>query len=188
MRTIINQDWQQNTYLVNTKKGLVIIDPGYNSKKIIEMIGDEKPHQILLTHYHFDHVASVDVLCELYDIKAYIHSDDYEYLFSNELTNSFRLPSVNITKKNVVKFSKNISEDIIIHHLPGHSMGSTAFLINNKLFTGDVIFKSATGRVDLFGSSPEMMAESLQNMSSINQEITIYPGHGPTSILGHELR
>lgn len=53
---------QENCYIVYNKENeCVIIDPGYESQRIIDTIEKEKlkPLYILLTHGHIDHIGAV---------------------------------------------------------------------------------------------------------------------------------
>ena len=70
---------------------------------------------------------------------------------------------------------------------PGHTAESKTFYFkkNNIMFTGDFIFKSAIGRTDLGGSNKDMK-ESLEMIKSYDDQILIYPGHGPQTTLGEE--
>lgn len=71
---------------------------------------------------------------------------------------------------------------------PGHSKDSFTFYFPNEkvMFTGDFLFQGTIGRMDLSGGSEKEMKESLQLISKYDSDISIYPGHGPSSILGIE--
>lgn len=71
---------------------------------------------------------------------------------------------------------------------PGHSKDSLSFYFPKEkiMFTGDFLFQGTIGRMDLPGGSREEMLKSLQLISSYDNDIKIYPGHGPSSILGEE--
>ena len=53
------------------------------------------------------------------------------------------------------------------------------------MFTGDFIFNSSIGRTDLGGNDKDMI-ESLNSFKKYDDDIIIYPGHGPSTILGTE--
>ena len=53
------------------------------------------------------------------------------------------------------------------------------------MFTGDFIFNSGIGRTDLGGSITDMK-ESLEMIKKYPDKTIIYPGHGPSTILGNE--
>ena len=70
---------------------------------------------------------------------------------------------------------------------PGHTNESVCYYFkkNNTMFTGDFIFKQSIGRTDLGGSDTDMK-NSLDMISNYPDNIIIYPGHGPKTILGNE--
>jgi hydroxyacylglutathione hydrolase len=54
------------------------------------------------------------------------------------------------------------------------------------IFTGDVVFAGAIGRVDLPGGDAQAMQDSLRLFADL-PDVPIYPGHGPASHVGREL-
>ena len=70
---------------------------------------------------------------------------------------------------------------------PGHTSESQTFYFKkiNTMFTGDFIFYRSIGRTDLGGNNKDMIT-SLENFKKYDDNITIYPGHGPSTILGEE--
>jgi hydroxyacylglutathione hydrolase len=85
-------------------------------------------------------------------------------------------------------------------HTPGHTLESTCYLLHdeegvaNCIFTGDTLFVGDVGRPDLFSgnlSKEELAAkmyDSLQNkIKPLNDNIIVYPAHGPGSSCGKNL-
>lgn len=70
---------------------------------------------------------------------------------------------------------------------PGHTFDSKTFYFskNNTMFTGDFIFYRSIGRTDLGGNDKDMKL-SLERFKSYPNDTIIYPGHGPSTILGEE--
>lgn len=72
-------------------------------------------------------------------------------------------------------------------HTPGHTPGSISLVIDNYLFTGDTLFAGSIGRTDLPGGSFQQIINSLKlKLATLNDELEVYPGHGPKSTLGYE--
>lgn len=67
--------------------------------------------------------------------------------------------------------------DITLIHTPGHTPGSQCFLCANRLVTGDTLFLSGCGRVDLPGGDGRKLQESLETLASLPQATIVYPGH-----------
>lgn len=81
--------------------------------------------------------------------------------------------------------SKNFKFEII--PTPGHTSDSKTFYFKgeNIMFTGDFIFNHTIGRTDL-GGNDEDMKHSLKEFKQYDDNIIIYPGHGPSTILKNE--
>jgi len=67
-------------------------------------------------------------------------------------------------------------------HTPGHTPGSQCFLVeeaaqSGHLVAGDTLFLNGCGRVDLPGSNPREMYESLETLKQLPDDTTLYPGH-----------
>lgn len=71
---------------------------------------------------------------------------------------------------------------------PGHTWGSVCILIEDCLFTGDTLLNGKIGRIDLPGGDEQALRESLKTISKLPKHISIYPGHGTSSTIGHELK
>lgn len=71
---------------------------------------------------------------------------------------------------------------------PGHTEDSKTFYFPEEkiMFTGDFLFQNSIGRMDLPTGSEEDMLNSLINIAKYNEDIIIYPGHGPSSTLKAE--
>lgn len=70
---------------------------------------------------------------------------------------------------------------------PGHTFDSKTFYFKdeNIMFDGDFIFKDGIGRTDLGGSDKDMQ-NSLKMISEYDENIILYPGHGPSTTLKEE--
>jgi glyoxylase-like metal-dependent hydrolase (beta-lactamase superfamily II) len=63
-------------------------------------------------------------------------------------------------------------------HTPGHTPGSQSILVNDvSLFSGDTLFIGTCGRLDLPGSSIDLMWESLSKLKLLPDSTAVYPGH-----------
>ncbi len=74
IETIITGDLGVNTYLFNFEENrAVIIDPGADATKIIDLIESKqlKIEAIILTHGHFDHIGAVDEIKNRFNAPIY---------------------------------------------------------------------------------------------------------------------
>ena len=56
------------------------------------------------------------------------------------------------------------------------------------LFAGDTVFFESVGRTDLYGGSFSQLKQSLTVLNELPYDMIIYPGHGETTTVGHELQ
>jgi len=157
-----------NCYILIKDEKCLIIDPGENVDLIVERIKSQNltPLAILLTHTHFDHIGAVEELKNIYGIKEYGHAN----LFEEQVC----FPPF--------KFR--------VVYTPGHSSDSVSYYFEDygAMFTGDFLFKEDIGRVDLPTSSYDDMIRSIEKNKNYDEDINIYPGHGPSSSLQHEFK
>ena len=171
----------------NTKE-CGIIDPGGDADRLISQIDglNAKPKFILLTHGHMDHVGAVEELSEKYNIPFYISKADEEYMMNKDMMFG-----------NLKKASGYLKEgdaldlgDEIIHVLetPGHTEGGLSFLLNDDIvFTGDTLFRGSVGRTDFAGGDMGTLIKSIkEKLLPLDDEVTVYPGHGNMSTIGFE--
>jgi len=73
-------------------------------------------------------------------------------------------------------------------HTPGHTKGSCCFICENEkvMFSGDTLFTGGIDRYDFYGGNYNALMESLQKLKSLNENYTIYPGHGDNTTLNDE--
>ena len=80
------------------------------------------------------------------------------------------------------------SVTLVARHAPGHTEGSTLYLVGDVAFTGDVLFAGTVGRTDLPGGDQQVMARTLREVvARLDPSVQVVPGHGPTSVLADEL-
>lgn len=184
---------ETNCYFISEGSSLLIIDPASSSRRLIEKINnsyDGRVTAILLTHGHFDHIGAVDALVRTYGCPVYGCRDD-ERLFTDEKVNS--MAGMSATVKSEITW---LEDDIItlggievkVYYTPGHSPGSVMFEIGGMLFSGDTIFYEGIGRTDLYGGSFSQLKQSAEILNRLPYDMIIYPGHGPETTVGHELR
>ena len=155
-----------NCYVLNNNKNCIIIDPGDNEKLIDNYINlnNFKVIAILITHYHFDHIGSLDYFKNKYNVKIF----DYN----------------KIGKHTLGSFNFEVIETF------GHTIDSVSFYFEKEkaMFTGDFLFKNNIGRYDFEESSVEEMQKSIKLIKKYNEEINIFPGHGEITRLKEEFK
>ncbi len=153
----------ENCYIVSNNDKCLVIDPGDDSNRIIESIGNKKVLGILITHHHFDHVGAVDDIKNKYNVSVY---------------------DINNLKEGINKIDEFTFKVI---YNPGHTDDSISFYFEeeNVMFVGDFVFRDSIGRCDLGGSIP-LMKQSINKLKEYDKDIVLYPGHGESTKLNYE--
>ncbi len=180
-----------NCYVVSSQqtKDAIIIDPGIDlileADQIFDYIAEAelKVKMIVNTHGHSDHINGDAIFQEKYDVPICIHRLDAASLAVLENMN---FPSsILLDDGSLVNFGNS---SLKVMHTPGHTPGSICLLGTKLVFTGDTLFAGGIGRTDFPGGSYSEMQLSLQKLQGLPDNYLIYPGHGPTSIIGEEKR
>lgn len=194
--------WQENTYILSDEtKECVIIDPGcltVEEREAVSRFIEDKGYQpvrLLQTHMHLDHVFGSKYIADKYNLKLEAHKDDefwgeqtvdYAANFGMELDSNPPAIGNYLTEGDKVTFGHS-SLDVI--HVPGHSPGGIVFYsCEDKIaIVGDVLFRESIGRADLPGGDFETLVSNIKNkLMTLDEDVKIYPGHGPSSTIGHE--
>jgi glyoxylase-like metal-dependent hydrolase (beta-lactamase superfamily II) len=189
-----------NCYLVHDESNAIIIDVGGDPAPLIDFLENKKlrPKLILATHGHFDHILGISALKKKYSIPFMVHHKELELIknFKEIVRNFVSMYNLSIgisdieTPKPDDTFEDghiitigNISLKVL--ETPGHTLGSSCFLSDNALFSGDTLFMGSIGRTD-YGGDEELMKMSLKKLRELPDDLIVYPGHGPITTLGHE--
>ena len=68
----------------------------------------------------------------------------------------------------------------------GHPRDVFAIKAEDKLFTGDTLFKRSIGRTDLGTGSYKDIKASLKKLMELDESVIVYPGHGVSTTIGYE--
>jgi glyoxylase-like metal-dependent hydrolase (beta-lactamase superfamily II) len=194
IRTIVVGVMEANCYLVgdDCTKEIFVIDPGGDYRKIKKIIDRDglKPHAIINTHGHGDHIAANSE----FGLPIWIHRLDADFLQdpSKNLSATFgffiktKQASRLLEDGDVLDIGKSTLEVI---HTPGHTAGSISLKGDAVIFTGDTLFCEGIGRTDFaYGSEKDIMHSIKERLLTLPDDYLIYPGHGPSSTIGNEKR
>ena len=186
---------QANCYLLECEETLsaVVIDPGDDADVILNILEECKLNLELIinTHGHVDHIAANSDLKQKTNAQLCIHKLDADMIVNPQKNLSSFIgraisssPASKILKDGDILEAGMISLKVI--HTPGHSPGSICLLTDEAIFTGDLLFAGGIGRYDFPGSSYEQIINSLKKIMELDDNIEVYPGHGPITTIGEE--
>jgi glyoxylase-like metal-dependent hydrolase (beta-lactamase superfamily II) len=193
---------QNFVYLIGDAdtRNVVVVDPAWDIDRILEVVAEDdlELDAALITHFHPDHLGgslmghkipgAVELLERNQKIKVYIHKSEADYVP--------RVCSLSRSDLSLTEGGDEMAvggQRIRFMHTPGHTPGSQCFMVGPNLVSGDTLFIGGCGRVDLPGSDPKQMYDSLVNkLRALPDETVLYPGHDyadrPTSTIGDEKR
>lgn len=68
--------------------------------------------------------------------------------------------------------------EIEARHTPGHTPDSYCFVMDDRVFTGDTLLISGTGRTDLGGDARQQYDSLFNRLLALPGRTLVYPGHG----------
>ena len=179
--------YQTNCYIIHEEhsKTCCVIDPGYTPDYVLHYIEKQglTVEAILLTHGHFDHVGGVKNLAADTGCKVYLCAKD---LSMPPMVTDGPLYHTDTYGEGTQLHLAGL--DISVLHTPGHTPGSVCLLCENAMFSGDTLFEGSCGRTDLPGGSWSTIQASLARLARLEQNYTVYPGHGGATTLAAEKR
>lgn len=124
-------------YMIASGNEIAVIDPSHHIQEFIAIANKMKKKitKVMDTHQHADHVSGARMLAQQAGAELFLNELD-AYNFSG------------FTKlKDGEIYLADLPIEVI--HTPGHTKGSTSFLIEKLLITGDILFVDGVARPDL---------------------------------------
>ncbi len=181
IKTILSPPKDTNVYLLVSKAEAAVVDAGDCVEALQEFLKDLRVtlKYILITHGHPSHVSSLSRIKREIGGTVCLHTSDLDLLRQQE---SGLEANLLLNDGQSLKFGDTSIEAL---HTPGHTMGSLCFHLRQAgaLFTGDTLFKGEFGKI----RGPHSMGLMLRSLKRLNSIIppktTIFPGHGPSSMM-----
>jgi glyoxylase-like metal-dependent hydrolase (beta-lactamase superfamily II) len=178
-------------YLVgsHSTREALIVDPAWEVDSILDAAEADGMDVVgaLITHYHQDHVGGsifgmdIEGLDRVFARKPMpVHVNKLEADGVAKTTGISRSDIVDHEGGDVIELG---GIRVRLLHTPGHTPGSQCFLVEEagspgQLVSGDTLFLGSCGRIDLPGSDPEQMYESLNGtLKKLPDETLLFPGH-----------
>ena len=198
-----------NSYIIHSER-TIMVDVPYKVRdfhKALERVPIESSEieLIIVTHGHFDHIASIKKIREHTGAKVAVHQNDMRGLkgstipvpagvtlwggISRVLLNVFLTPflSTSPVDAEIIIGDEGFSLSDYglsgrVYHTPGHTEGSSSVLLDSgEAFVGDLAMNQfplcLAPRFSIFSHDFQILVESWRLLLSNGAE-TIYPGHG----------
>lgn len=209
IKTFILTPFQQNTRVISCEstRQAICIDPGEPSQELVDDIraNDLSLQAIVLTHGHLDHIGGTAALAkEFPEADVLLHKEEmylYDILPQQPLAMGFpphQLRDMGMEYEPAPRPTRFLEHgDILdvgtlrfeVRHCPGHTRGHIVLAeeAHKAVITGDCLFSGTIGRTDLPGGDYDQLIASIRtNVLTLDDDFTIYCGHGPETTVGHE--
>ena len=149
----------------------LVIDPTYPPTKFIEIAQKENLRitAVADTHQHADHVSAAAQLAKATNANLYLSATE-EYKITEYIP---------IHDGDTITLG---DKKIVAVHTPGHTAGSTTYMIDSKyVFSGDILFVEGVGRPDLKDQAEQFAGQLYDTIHkkilTLDNAIKIFPTH-----------
>jgi len=189
------EPFDNGMYLLADERGdAILIDPSRGEREALTTIRDHglRVIEILNTHGHEDHVFDNASLKGHTGARLAIHRADAYRLDPLTRPDATLDAPKSVADDRIDEGPLGYVRDLDLQaiHTPGHTEGSTCFYLpkEHALFSGDLLFAGNVGRIDLPGGDAREMEASLARVAALPPGTRVFPGHGPATTIGDELR
>jgi glyoxylase-like metal-dependent hydrolase (beta-lactamase superfamily II) len=164
--------YDNNVYVLAAGDEAFVIDGATDPERILQEVAGLRVIGILQTHNHHDHVQALPTLVRELEAPVYAHPSDPMPVRTEPLQGGevLRLGGV----------------DVRVVHTPGHTPGSTCYIADGFLFSGDTLFPGGPGNT--FGNRKAFatIMRSLDELLTLDDDTRVLPGHGIDTRIGLE--
>ena len=157
------------TYIISSGKGreALIIDPVIEKTdeyiKVLKNL-DLKLVKVIDTHIHADHISGLNELSKRTKCSKIMGEQSGSEVLDIRVKDNEKIKIENI--------------ELISMYTPGHTDCSYSFLMNDRVFTGDILLINSTGRTDFqSGSSHDAYHSLFKKLLKLPEKTLVYPAH-----------
>lgn len=194
IKTLLSTPLATNNYLLVGNDFAVLVEATASVEQIERALYGRKLDAVFLTHSHFDHASNLENILKAFDTKCYMNEKCLEKIVHHEKQfYGDRAFSVEGCEDKIifVRDGDEIEigdEKFLCLQTPGHTDDSMSFVVQDKMFVGDLIFRDGFGRADLPSGNDAQEEASIEKVLSFPTNYKIYPGHGEMTSIEEVLR
>jgi glyoxylase-like metal-dependent hydrolase (beta-lactamase superfamily II) len=164
-----------NTWIVGDGDEVIVIDPGDDAARTLQVVGDREILAVICTHGHAGHAGAAPEVASRDEAQVALHPGD------RLAWREHHSEAPDIDMEDGGKFQvAGVTLEVL--HAPGHSRGSVVLYCEelDVAFTGDVV--TATGpvaREDGYPNWGRQLDSIGAQVLTLPAETRLLPGHGP---------
>jgi len=201
--TIESAPFAENSYVLwqDGSSTAIVIDPGFEPEVILDVLTERELTlaAILCTHGHVDHIAGNATLKQHYPSAPIIIGHGDAPMLTDPMLNLsgvFGFDIVSPPADQTVRDGEQLALaglTWLVREIPGHSPGHVVYILQEVtppwVLGGDVLFRGSIGRTDFPGGDYHALVTGIRRVLwPLPPDTVVYPGHGPTTTIGHEQR
>ncbi len=169
-------------FFLESGRRAALVDPAGIPANLLRILRDGDYHlqYILITHKHPDHCdATVEVAAAFPDARIVMHQLDVHAIGA--------LAGKALPVRNGESLPFGDGSNIRMLHTPGHTDGSSCFIFQDAVFSGDTLFAASVGGAygDTSGYD-DILNNVRSKLFKLPDETVVMPGHGPPTTIALE--
>lgn len=163
-------------YMLVSGDEVAVIDPSHHIQEFVDIANKMRKRvtKVIDTHQHADHVSGARMLAQQVGAELFLNDlDTYKFSGFTKLEDGDKIHLADLP--------------IEVIHTPGHTKGSTSFLIEKLLITGDILFVDGVARPDLRDKADEyandLFSTYHDKILNLNGSTEILPAHASSIAL-----
>ncbi|MEX0682547.1 MAG: MBL fold metallo-hydrolase [Dehalococcoidia bacterium] len=167
--------YANNAYIIADEGSTeaLIVDMPQGSAEVIAAAREMKVKAILLTHTHPDHWVDYDLVKNAVGAPVLCHPAE-QIMPASKMDGQ-------LADNQEIKVGPYA---VTALHTPGHTPGSTCFVVERFVFTGDTLFPGGPGRTGSAADLQQTIGSITTTLFALPDQLQVMPGHGDGTTIG----